>query len=219
MQPWDFNTARPLLIICGIGLASCAEAAASPRTPVNPFVTVQQIAADAHGFVIRDVVPVRVPTSMTPGKSCLASDEYATGCGHTSYHDYRDAYRVEVSYDSATTELVSDEYPHGNNWTTDFVLPVEALDARAVAAARAVSGTKRVSALQSLAGLEATTLAVDRDVLVKECPSELVWETEWRHIDPNCKDEVSTRRTAIPALRIVPRADAGRSGGGRAITP
>jgi hypothetical protein len=209
MQLWDYNEARSILIICSLGLASCAVADASPRTPLNPFVTVQQIAGDAHGFVIRDVVRVKVPTSMTPGKSCLASDEYATDCGHTSYHDYRDAYRVEVSYESATTGLVSDEYPHGSNWTTDFVLPVEALDARAVAAARAVSGVKRLSALQSLAGLEATTLAVERDVLVKECPSELVWETGWRRIDPNCKDEVSTRRSAIPALRIVPRADTG----------
>jgi hypothetical protein len=202
-----------ILALCAFGLAGCAEAAASPRTPVNPFVTVQQIAADAHGFAIRDIVPVKVPTSMVPGKSCLASDEYARDCGHTSYYDYRDAYRVEVTYQSKATSVASDEYPHGDNWDTDFVLPVEALDPSAVAAARAVSGTKRLTALQGLASLEATTLSVDRSVLVAECPSELVWETGWRRIDPNCKDQVATRRTAIPALRIVPRV------GDRRVTP
>lgn len=195
-----------ILVLCAFALAGCAEVAASPRTPVNPFVTVQQVAADAHGFAIRDIVPVKVPTSMVPGKSCLASDEYARDCGHTSYYDYRDAYRVEVTYESKDTSVASDEYPHGDKWNTDFVLPAEALDARAIAAARAVSGAKRATALQGLASLEATTFSVDRSVLIAECPSELVWETGWRHIDPNCKDQVTTRRTAIPALRIVPRA-------------
>ena len=195
---------KSILVFIAVGSAACASAGSRALVSVDPYVTVQQISADARGFAVRDIVPVKVPTAVRPGDECLASDEYAGHCDGPTYSNYRDAYRVYVSYDSQATNLASDEYPRGRHWSADFVVPASTLDASAVARARSLDSSSLPAALQRLVSVEPTTLSVARPVLLAACPSTLVWETEWRRDDPSCRDQVSTRETTVPALRIVP---------------
>ena len=172
---------------------------------VNPFVSIQAIATDAMGFEVAGLRKIKVPTTATTtGEPCLASDEHPQqNCEETQYGSYVDAYRLTVSYLSKDTNLASDEYPQGDRWTADFVFDAKDVNAALAAAALGAHGKQKSKALQKLvASYNWTTLDRQATVIARECPRELVGDTEPRKIDPSCEDETANVIEKVVALQV-----------------
>jgi hypothetical protein len=172
---------------------------------VNPFVTIQAIATDAIGFEVAGLTKIKVPTRATiTGEPCLASDEYSQlNCEETRYGSYVDAYRLTVSYFSKDTNLASDEYSRGGRWTADFVFDAKDVNADLAAAALSAHGKQKREALQKLvASYNSTTLDRQATVITRECPRELVGDTERRKIDTSCEDETAVVTEKVVALQV-----------------
>ena len=176
----------------------------SGTSTVNPFVSIQAIATDATGFEVAGLTKIKVPTTATnTGEPCLASDEYPQqNCEETQYGSYVDAYRLTVSYLSKETNLASDEYPQGCRWTADFVFDAKDVNAALAAAALSAHGKQKKEALQKLVA-SYNWITLDRQATVtRECPRELVGDTEWRKIDPSCEDKTANVIEKVVALQV-----------------